>query len=322
MARKNLDTAAARRQVHSLGLPAAPSSGWATMQGGSMARNMDEERTRTTGSSAGANAGGEGEREGPAGALARGLVILEAIVEAPQPLMLGEIATLTRLDQSTALRLLRTLEDSGYVVRLSDSKRYAPSPKAVLPLPLMHPINQLQRESHAILDELARSLRETIVFVLYLDGERMVTGIAQSPGSLTPYYSTWLHGPLHGSGSGKALLLSLPTDRRAALLGPGPYEAHTPHSITEAGALERDLAAAAARGYVVARDEHHVGMTAIAANIPSWNNAQVGCLVITGHSRDLDDARIAAVGEELVRVAKLMPYQLGSLRTVAHLLGK
>ena len=322
MARKSLDTVARRRQAHSLGQPAAPSSGWATMRDGAMARKVADERQTNGGGTGGATAGGEGEREGPAGARARGLVILEAIVEAPQPLMLGEIAALTRLDQSTALRLLRTLEDSGYVVRLSESKRYAPSPKALLPLPLMHPINQLQRESHATLDELARSLRETIVFVLYLDGERMVTGIAQSAGSLTPYYSTWLHGPLHGSGSGKALLLSLPPDRRAALLGPGPYEAHTPRSVTDPEALERELEAAAARGYVVARDEHHVGLTAVAANIPSWNNAQVGCLVVTGHTRDFDEARTAAVGEELVRVARLMPYQLGSLRAVAHLLGK
>ena len=279
-----------------------------------MAKNTDEERTKTNAS--------EGEREGPAGTLARGLAILDAIVDAPQPLMLGEVAALTRLDQSTTLRLLRTLEESGYVVRLADSKRYAPSPKALLPLPLMHPINQLRREAYSILFELARSLQETVVLVLYLDTERMVTDIAQAPGSLTPYYNTWLHGPLHGSGSGKALLLSLDPEQRDAVLGPAPFKAYTPHTITDRAALEQDLAASAQRGYVVARDEHHIGLTAIAANIPTWNNGQVGCLVVTGHSRDMDDGRIASIGEELVRVAKLMPYQLGSLRAVAHVVGK
>ncbi|UKJ76551.1 IclR family transcriptional regulator [Azospirillum brasilense] len=278
-----------------------------------MVKSADEERTK---------ANSDGEREGPAGTLARGLAILDAIVDAPQPLLLGEIATLTRLDQSTTLRLLRTLEDSGYVVRLADSKRYAPSPKALLPLPLMHPINQLRRESHSILIELARTLRETVVLVLYLSTERMVTDIAQAPGSLSPYYNTWLHGPLHGSGSGKALLLSLDAEQRAAILGPEPYKAFTAQTITKQADLERDLATSAERGYVVAHDEHHLGLTAIAANIPTWNNGHVGCLVVTGHSRDMDEARVADIGLELVRVAKLMPYQLSSLRSVAHVVGK
>jgi len=43
---------------------------------------------------------------------------------------------------------------------------------------------------------------------------------------------------------------------------------------------------------------------------------------VTGHSRDMDADRIATIGEELVRVAKLMPYELGSLRAVAHTLEK
>ncbi|CAO3363408.1 IclR family transcriptional regulator [Azospirillum palustre] len=278
-----------------------------------MVKSADEERTK---------AGNDGEREGPAGTLARGLAILDAIVDAPQPLMLGEVAALTRLDQSTTLRLLRTLEDSGYVVRLADSKRYAPSPKGLLPLPLMHPINQLRRESHSVLIELARNLRETVVLVLYLSTERMVTDIAQAPGSLSPYYNTWLQGPLHGSGSGKALLLSLDPEQRAAVLGPEPYKVYTPQTIVSQAELDEDLRVSALRGYVVAHDEHHVGLTAIAANIPTWNNGHVGCLVVTGHSRDMDEARIAGIGEELVRVAKLMPYQLGSLRSVAHVVGK
>ncbi|QRG09585.1 hypothetical protein EZH22_10535 [Xanthobacter dioxanivorans] len=92
--------------------------------------------------------------------------------------------------------------------------------------------------------------------------------------------------------------------------------------MTDCQRLEHDLEDAAKRGYVLARDKHFIGLTAIAANIPTWNNGQVGCLVVTGHSRDMDADRIATIGEELVRVAKLMPYELGSLRAVAHTLEK
>lgn len=307
MARKNLDRVLKNAPSAPKGRRLTGASGTTQTRGVPMTRDMVEERT---------------EREGLAGTLARGLAILDTILDAPQPLMLGEIAALTRLDQSTTLRLLRTLEESGYLIRLAESKRYAPAPKAVLPLPLMHPINQLRRESHQILADLARGLGETVVMVLYLDTERMVTDVAQAPGSLTPYYSTWLKGPLHGSGSGKSLLLSLNADQRDAVLGPAPYKQETPHTIIDRDRLGQDLEMSERRGYVVARDEHFVGLTAIGANIPTWTNGQVGCLVVTGHTRDMDEPRTATIGEELARVAKLMPYQIGSLRAVAHLLGK
>jgi len=51
----------------------------------------------------------ETEKEGPQGALARGLAVLKALIAAPQPMTLGDVATAVKLDQSTTMRLLRSL---------------------------------------------------------------------------------------------------------------------------------------------------------------------------------------------------------------------
>ncbi|MDN3517554.1 IclR family transcriptional regulator C-terminal domain-containing protein [Aquisalimonas lutea] len=257
----------------------------------------------------------------PSGTLARGLAILRTVLDAAQPLALADIAAATQLDLSTTHRLARTLEDNGYLVRIGSSKRYAASPQALEPLPVMHPIQQLRREARSIIEGLASRLRETVVLVLYLDTERMVVDIAQSQGSLAPYYNTWLNGPLHGSGSGKALLLSLSPKERNELLGKEPYPAVTPYTLTSHEALEADLAASKARGFVSTRDEHYVGLSAVAANVPTWHGKSTGCLVVTGHTRDLDAERIASVGEELARVSGLMLYQAPSLKAAAQSLG-
>ncbi|MGV3655629.1 MAG: IclR family transcriptional regulator, partial [Noviherbaspirillum sp.] len=172
------------------------------------------------------------EKEGSTGALARGLAIVDTILNASQPLTLSEIAAQTHLDQSTTMRLLRTLEDNGQILRTQDGKRYTGSPKALMPMPLMHPLNQLRREASSLLLELSEKIRETVVLALFINHERIAIDIAQFPGSLAPYYSSWLKSDLHASGSGKALLLSLEESHWKALLGPGPYRAITPNTIT------------------------------------------------------------------------------------------
>src|SRR5690606_3551949 len=87
------------------------------------------------------------EKEGPSGALARGLAVLRALIAAPQPMLLGDVATAVKLDQSTTHRLLRSLEDAGHVIRVQGGKRYLASPKALFPLPLLHPLALFRREA-------------------------------------------------------------------------------------------------------------------------------------------------------------------------------
>jgi len=78
--------------------------------------------------------------DGPAtGTLARGLQVMDLLLQARQPMTLAEIADAVALDHSTTLRLLRSLEELKQVIRLGQGKKYLCSPKALRPLPLLHP---------------------------------------------------------------------------------------------------------------------------------------------------------------------------------------
>ncbi|BAO90036.1 IclR family transcriptional regulator [Caballeronia cordobensis] len=263
----------------------------------------------------------EPARDALVGTLARGFAVLDTMLTARVPLTLAEIAGLSHLDQSTTLRLLRALEESGFIVRHALAKRYSPSPKAIHPLALLHPVEQLRRETSMVLRELAGELQQTVVFILFVGSERMVVEIAQTPGSLSPFYGTWLRGPLHGSGAGKSLLLGLTDDERRALLGPEPYAAWTAHTLTAWDDLHADLESSVARGYVVARDEQRVGITAIGAPVRTWSGVHAGCLVMTGLTRDFGVARASACGEQVRDAANLLLYQAPSLGAAAQFCG-
>jgi IclR family transcriptional regulator, acetate operon repressor len=262
------------------------------------------------------------ERESDAvGSLSRGLVILRALVQASQPLSITELAVATGLDQSTIFRLLKVLEDNGCVFRLDPTKRYVASPQTLLPLPLLHPINQLRRDASPIIRDLAISLGETVGLVLFTGMQRMVVEITQSPGSLMPYYNTWLEGPLHGTATGKGLLLGLKSERRKEFLRSAPLEPLTPLTITDPGVLERELEDSAERGFVAAIDQHHIGLSAFASTIATWHGKIVGCLVVTGHTRKFDEARVERVTLELKQMTKLLTYQTSTLDAVASAIG-
>jgi len=256
------------------------------------------------------------------GTLLRGLAILDILIPAGHPLPLAEIAAEADLDLSTALRLLRTLEEARQVIRVGDGKRYIASPKALRPLPLLHPLEQLRREVDPVIRELAAKVAKTVVLVAFLGTERVVVEVMQSAGSLSPYYSTWLNGPLYASGPGKALLLSMDAPRRRAMLGDAPYAAFTASTITDAKVLEADLERSAKRGYVLVRDEYYDGLSAMATNFQTWGGRTVGCIALTGHSADFGDSALDAMAVELIACARLMPLQAVSLKMLDQLVGR
>ena len=285
-----------------------------------MAAAANPSVTRASSGRAGAAPDAEnGERSGT---LSRGLALLESLAAAPQPMTLAELAAATALDQSTAHRLLKTLEDCRYVVRHEATRRYSPSPKLLHPLPMQHPLDQLRREAAPVLRELAHALQLTIVFVMFVGHERLVLDMAQVPGSLTPYYGTWLQGPMHATGGGKALLMTMDAAQRAALLGPEPWVACTPHTLTDAARLDADMRASVARGYAVSRNEHRQGVTNLSSPIRRWTGGAAGCLIATARSQDLDDEAIARIGGEVQRAAELLVMQAPSLEAASRFCGR
>ncbi|MDB5591256.1 IclR family transcriptional regulator [Enterovirga sp.] len=255
------------------------------------------------------------------GTLRRGLAILDLLAGAGQPLTLADISAQTSLDLSTTLRILRTLEDARFVSRAPDGKRYLPSPKILRPLPLLHPMEQFRRESGPLLGELAAKFAKTVVLVVFIGVERVVVDIVQPAGSLSPYYAGWLQGPLHASGPGKALLLTMSPEQRRAALGEEPFRAYTPSTITRWSDLDRDLARADERGIIQVANEFYDGLSAVAANFSGWSTRAAGCIVLTGHTADFTPDFVERSGQELRRIARLMPLQAASLRALDQFCG-
>ncbi len=265
--------------------------------------------------------GNSAERDGAVGTLARGLRLLDALATAPQPLGLADVAGLVGLEQSTALRLLRALEENRYVLRDDKTRKYKLSPKALRPLPLLHPLEQLRREIAAPLRDLALRVNKTVLLALYVGSERMVVDLAQGINTINAYYDTWLTGPLHATAAGKAYLMGLDSERRRATLGPEPLARFTPATLTMNAELDANLDAAGQRGFVIAQGESRQGIGALAVNVYTWQRVPVGCLVATGHAGDFSGPGLADFGAAMRLAADLILLQAPSLVAAAQFCG-
>lgn len=249
------------------------------------------------------------------GLLKRGFAVIAVLVEATHPLTLREIAEATQLSDSSLHRLLQSLCEAGYVVR-DGARRYHASSRALVPLTIYHPLNVLRRDAAESLCALRDEFGLTSSLIVFAGMERLILDVWGASGTLSPYYGTHLDNPLHVSAAGKLLLLTLSLAERDAVLGPSPYEALTPASITTAAAFAEELEQVSVKGFSTNIDENFVGFSAVAVPIICGPNQIVGCLVLTGPTERFVDERIQEMGNSLRNAARLISFGSQSVRAI------
>jgi len=86
--------------------------------------------------------------------------------------------------------------------------------------------------------------------------------------------------PLHCTSGGKLFLSQLPRARWEKLIGPGPYERHTPHTIVSAEELQRELARIRAQGWSADREELLAGIICLAVPVKDLAGSVIASLAL------------------------------------------
>ncbi len=254
--------------------------------------------------------------------LERAFDAIDALVNASQPLKLTALAEVTRLDASGTLRLLKTLVELGYVIRDDARKTYLPSARALFPLGLFHPIQELRRDASDLLIEIQRATTATSALQIFLGGQRVVVEQRHGSSRLTPFWDTTVTSAYHSSSSGKLFLSTLSLEERRKLAGPGPFKRFTPQTRTSAEELEEDIRTGIARGFFSVLEEAYAGMSSVAAPLRVPNGGVIGAMVATGTSGQLPAARLAECGLAVKRAADMLSTMSPAVRALESLLGR
>jgi DNA-binding IclR family transcriptional regulator len=245
-------------------------------------------------------------------AAAKALELLSTFSFREPRLSLADLATRTGIPRATAFRLMSTLEQSGFIQKVHGA--YQLGIKCFVLGNIVAGGMDLRETAHPHLVALRDASRETVQIaildhwqVVYL--ERMLSpqpvGFMRSrAGAILPAYCT---------GLGKTLLAFRPEAEVAAWAARQRFPALTPHTITSAKRLLKELRVIRERGYGLDEEEREHGVCCVAAPVSNHTGEVVAAISVAGPRgrmpRELADSDLAAA---VVASARAISIDLGA----------
>ena len=116
---------------------------------------------------------------------------------------------------------------------------------------------------------------------------------------------------MHASGTGKAILSSLPEEHVRKLLIASGLTPFTDRTLTNPGDLFADLKTTRERGYSFDQEERYSGMSCIGSVIYDEHNEACGGVSISGPSTRFDPLRVPELGATVAEAAAEITENIG-----------
>ena len=199
--------------------------------------------------------------------LGRGLSILEAVAESPEPVPLKQLTDLLGIDRSSVFRLANTLRRRRFLANPKGRKDYILGPSAWR-LSRKYGQSTFIPLCHEHLRQLGIRTGETAHLAVREGGQALFIDHHASPDQVVAVSGqTGEFVPLYCTAHGKALILDFDVADLRATLGAGPLQAHSRRTITGLDKLVKALALARADGYTADDGEYMEEVRCVAAPI-------------------------------------------------------
>lgn len=210
---------------------------------------------------------------------ARGLAVIRAFDGDHAHLTLSDVARRADLTRAAARRFLHTLETLGYVH--SDGREFALSPR-VLELGFSYlSALSLPEIVQPHLERLSREIDESVSAAV-LDGPEIVY-VARVPTRriMSVRITIGTRFPAYATSMGRVLLAALGETDAAAALAASDLRAHTPRTMTDAGALAAELDRVREQGWALVDGELEPGLRSVAAGVHGRDGAIAAAINIS-----------------------------------------
>jgi len=220
-------------------------------------------------------------------ALEKSIIVLEAIVDHPQPVSLPELTLRLGLPRQTIHRVLQQLTSNALINRIADGDRYAVGPRlSQLAFATLRSRNQTA-PMRAILSDLVAETGETCNIGV-LDGFDFVyIERIECQWSLRVHLSEGSRVRAHSTSGGKVMLAYMAADLRRQLLRAHKLDGFTSTTITSVPKLEAQLQQVRTRGYAINDREQNIGIVGIAVPILDREGKILAALALHGPDQRL-----------------------------------
>jgi DNA-binding IclR family transcriptional regulator len=243
----------------------------------------------------------------------RAAAVLGAFASGRSPLRVSDVARHAGLGQSTASRMLATLESVDFVERDEESGLYQLGPMLITLAGVLINQHPVHREGRQRAQDLAHALELGVNIAVRKNASLFY--ICNFEGRDAPKSHTLMGqgNPLHATGLGKCLLLGLSPEERRQLL-PENLQTFTTHTISSHQDLDSELDIVRGRWYATEVEELALGRACVAAPILGPAGTVVAALSISGPLSALDlDRREEQLASAAIETADSISGGLGYL---------
>lgn len=234
------------------------------------------------------------------------LRILRHLGDQSVPTRASAIARELDLPRSTVYKLIRVLQDEGFVMHFPEERGYTLSLRAMTLVADDRNDNRLARVAIPLLRRMVRGLDVPVVAHLSVLASTDVVYRAklESPRAPTLTTEIGVHLPAHLTATGRSMLALLPREQiRAFYPTDTSLVLRTGRGPTSRRALRELLADARDRGWAEERGEIATGLSAIGAAIVDHHQHPVASVGITFRAEAIDRGEWANVAARVITTA-------------------
>jgi DNA-binding IclR family transcriptional regulator len=214
--------------------------------------------------------------------VANALNVLSCFSRSDPVLTASELTRRLKLARTSVIRLLATLEGFGFIEKCPEAAGYRIGLRAFEVGTLFLAANPLSSVLTRALDELVEKTKCT-AYLAALDKDDVI--ILNHREGLLPIRFVWQVGdrlPLHTTALGKAMLACMSSAEIDAHLGKGKsLRGLTEKSIRSRSQLDAEIAKTRERGWGLAREESHPGLTAVGSAILDKANRPIAAISVS-----------------------------------------
>jgi DNA-binding IclR family transcriptional regulator len=213
--------------------------------------------------------------------LDKALRVLELFDERGKELTVTEINDHLNFNKVSTFRIVKNLEDAGYLEKDADTLKYKLGLKVYYLGSLAEPHSAIRKITRPFLEKLNDRCDETVHLAVLNKGEALYLDKIEGKKTIRVITRISTKLPAHCSGVGKTLLAALPEDALEQIIKEKGLPRFTNNTITELKALKAELAKVRKQGYAIDNEEIEEGLKCAAAPVKDSGGNVVAAVSIS-----------------------------------------
>lgn len=218
----------------------------------------------------------------------KALKILELFNVRGKELTVTEINNLLTLNKASTFRIIKNLEDAGYLEKDPDTLKYRLGLRIYYLGSLAEPNATIRKIARPFLEILNEQCGETVHLAVLHQGEALYLDKIEGKKTIRVITRIGTKLPAHCSGVGKTLLSALTEETLEKIIREKGLPRFTANTITDPNALKAELEQIQKRGYAIDNEEIEEGLKCAAAPLHDSDGKVLAAISISAPSESFN----------------------------------